>query len=167
MEGATTMNDQQREHLERLRQNHIRRLYLLEERTAIYGIDSSPQDRIEIENIKADLALIDRQLGPPITATRPEASAAQAEPKQVMPDPIDRRRLRDALMNAFRLDDLVSLCLDIQEALRNDHIDLSVNLDLFGDGKLNKVLGLIEYLDRRNYLVYLVRVVHELRPGLL
>jgi Effector-associated domain 7 len=167
MEGTTTMNDEQREHLERLRQNHIRRLHMLEERTAIYGIDSSPQDRIEIENIKAELALIDRQLCPPVMATRPEASAAQAEPKQAVPDPIDRRRLRDVLMNAFSLDDLVSLCLDIQEALRNDDIDLSVNLDLFGDSKLNKVLGLIEYLDRRNYLVYLVKVVRELRPGRL
>lgn len=80
---------------------------------------------------------------------------------------MNRRTLRDAIVGAFDVEDLEVLCTDVQQDLRDDGIILQVNLDMVGGrGKELRVQNLIEYLDRRSYLGYLVRAVRRARPAL-
>ncbi|MCP4108009.1 MAG: toll/interleukin-1 receptor domain-containing protein [Desulfobacteraceae bacterium] len=74
---------------------------------------------------------------------------------------IDKRALRGAITKVFDRDDLEILCSDIEEDLSNDGVVLEVNLDAVGGGskKENKVLSLINYLDKRGYLNYLITAV--------
>jgi hypothetical protein len=79
----------------------------------------------------------------------------------------DKRGLREAISKTFDTEELDILCRDIQLSLANKGIDLEVSLDMVGGiSKGAKVLNLIEYLDRRNYLSYLVDAVHRERPEL-
>lgn len=97
---------------------------------------------------------------------------AQPEPLPLITQPpinqVDKHRLREKLITAFDLEELDLLCADIEQALRADGIDLLVNLELVGGrGKAAKVLNLLMYLERRDYLSYLVRALQQARPGLL
>jgi hypothetical protein len=88
---------------------------------------------------------------------------------QPVPVTIDKRALRNAMIQAFSLEDLKVLCSDIEQDLASDGITLQVNLDIVGkdSGKSAKVLDLIEYLERRRYLNYLVVAVRKARPGII
>jgi hypothetical protein len=81
---------------------------------------------------------------------------------------VDKRTLREAMVQFFDMGELAALCLDVQEALKDAGIDLEVNLDMVGgEGKRTKVLNLIEYLSRRGYLPYLVSAVRNARAGII
>jgi len=112
----------------------------------------------------------------PVDATRPEAlSTVSPEPVTPKPPPpkppggsVDLRALREAIVQFFSNSELEELCFDVQENLRADGINLEVNLDIFGgDGKRAKVLNLIQYLDRRTYLRYLIDAVRRARPDII
>jgi len=76
--------------------------------------------------------------------------------------------LRKAMTDAFGLEDLELLCADIQQEFENNQITLPINLEMVGgSGKAGKILKLIEYLDRRGYLSYLVDAVRKERPGII
>ena len=84
------------------------------------------------------------------------------------PAAVDKRMLREVMNKAFSTGDLDILCSDVQENLRQNGIELQVNLDVVGGGsKPLQVLNLIEYLDRRGYLAYLEKAVREARPGII
>jgi hypothetical protein len=79
---------------------------------------------------------------------------------------VDKRTLRETMVQAFSLDELELLCADIEHDLAANGIALQVNLELVGgSGKPGKVLSLISYLDRRGHLTYLVTAVRRARPG--
>ena len=79
---------------------------------------------------------------------------------------VDKRALRETMVQAFSLDELELLCADVEHDLAANGIALQVNLELVGgNGKPGKVLNLISYLDRRGYLAYLVTAVRRARPG--
>lgn len=81
---------------------------------------------------------------------------------------VDRANLRDILVRSFNETDLRSLCVDIEEDLRRDHIEYLVDLELVGgDGREGKIVALIEYLENRNILYYLVNAIRRRRPDLL
>jgi hypothetical protein len=81
---------------------------------------------------------------------------------------VDKRALRDAILNSFNLEDLDLLCADIEQDLKENNISLSVSLEMVGgSSKTSKVLNLIEYLARRQYLGYLVAAVRRARPGII
>jgi hypothetical protein len=81
---------------------------------------------------------------------------------------VDKPALREAIVQAFSLDELELLCADIEHDLAAIGIALQVNLELVGgSGKPGKVLSLIGYLDRRGYLAYLVNAVRRARPGII
>ena len=95
-----------------------------------------------------------------------------AEPLVPPPaDEVDRRVLREKMVAEFSLEDLEVLCADVEVALEDAGVrvqgrPLQVNLEIVGgSGKRGKVLRLIQYLDRRGYLDYLVNAVRQLRPG--
>ena len=71
------------------------------------------------------------------------------------------------MVSAFSIEDLEILCSDIEEALTNAGKPTQISLDMVGGSTLPaKVLNLIEYLDRRGYLNYLVDQVRKERPNL-
>ena len=81
---------------------------------------------------------------------------------------VDRRALREAMVRNFGLEDLEVLCADVEGALKDAGLPLQVNLEIVGgSGKRAKVLNLIQYLDRRGYLGYLVDAVRSVRPGII
>lgn len=97
-----------------------------------------------------------KQVGP--------ASGAVMQPKTA----VDKRALREAMIPAFNLDELKLLCADVEQDLADDGTRVTVDLEsIEGSTKPAKVLGLIQYLDRRGYLSYLVRAVRLHRPGIL
>jgi hypothetical protein len=81
---------------------------------------------------------------------------------------VDLSALRKAVARHYSLADLGILCADVEQALRNDDIDLAVDAETVGGTtKEGIVLNLIAYLQRRGYLAYLVTAVDRDRPGLL
>jgi hypothetical protein len=81
---------------------------------------------------------------------------------------VDQPALREAMVEAFSMEELKALCADIERDLLQDGIKLKVNLELLeSSGKRGKILDLIEYLDRRLYLAYLVNAVRRARRGII
>jgi hypothetical protein len=82
--------------------------------------------------------------------------------------PVNKRDLRQAMLEVFSKEELGILCSDIQQDLANDGIRLPVSLDAVGtDAGLElKIIQLIDYLDRRAKLPYLVSAVKRVRPGI-
>jgi hypothetical protein len=81
---------------------------------------------------------------------------------------VDQRDLRKAMIRAFNTDELAVLCADVQQDLADDGIELLVNLEMIeGGNKERRVLELINYLDRRGFLYYLVAAVRRERPGMI
>lgn len=81
---------------------------------------------------------------------------------------VDKRALREAMVEAFANEDLDVICADVESDLAQAGIDLQVGMDLVdGSGKRSKIMNLINYLDRRGYLAYLVAAVRRERPGII
>jgi effector-associated domain 7 (EAD7)-containing protein len=81
---------------------------------------------------------------------------------------IDKRTLRETIVRSFNHDELEILCNDIEVLLSNHNIDLQVNLEMIGgSSKALQVLNLIQYLDRRGHLQYLVHAILQHRPGIV
>ena len=56
------MNEQQRQHLNELRDNHLRRLRVLELQAASYGLAAPPHILIEIDDIRGNIKTVEAQL---------------------------------------------------------------------------------------------------------
>ena len=81
---------------------------------------------------------------------------------------VNKTVLREAIVKQFSLEELEILCADIQQTMLDDGQDLQVDLEIVGGtGKAAKVLKLIEYLDRRGFLAYLVNAVRRSRSGII
>jgi len=80
----------------------------------------------------------------------------------------DKRALRNAMLGSFSREDITLLCNDIEEELKKDGKDIGVSLDrVTGNTRLDiQILDLIEYLENRGHLDYLVKEVQRNRPGL-
>jgi hypothetical protein len=75
--------------------------------------------------------------------------------------------LRKAIVGTFSRGDLDLLCADIEEDLKRDGKDYEVNLEMVGgEGKETQVLNLIEYLENRACLGYMIKAVRIARPGI-
>jgi len=81
---------------------------------------------------------------------------------------IDKRALREALIQHFSLEDLDILLADVAQDLAQKKITLQLNLETAGgQSKAGKVHNLIEHLDQRRLLSYLVAAARRARPGLI
>lgn len=79
---------------------------------------------------------------------------------------VDKRALRQTIVESFDVEEVETLCADVQQDLDEDGIALQVSLEIVGGtGKTARVRRLIDYLDRRGYLGYLVDAVRRERPG--
>jgi hypothetical protein len=105
--------------------------------------------------------------GGPAAAVAP-AGPESAQPLRQIKVDVDSRTLREAMVQFFSMSELADVCLDVQEALADAGINLEVNLEMVGgEGKRAKVLNLIQYLERRGYLSYLVSAVRKARPEII
>jgi hypothetical protein len=81
---------------------------------------------------------------------------------------VDRRNLRLALESHFSLDEMKTLCTDIQSDLEaagnNERLDLE---SVGGEGKSGKARELVAHLERRGQLAYLEAAIRRARPGKL
>lgn len=79
---------------------------------------------------------------------------------------INRAALRKSMAKVFTREDLILLCADIEQDLKTDGLDLEVSLDqVTNNTRLEiQILDLIEYLENRGYLDYLVKEVLQHRP---
>jgi len=81
---------------------------------------------------------------------------------------VDKRALREAIVKNFSLEEVEVLCADVQQALEDAGVELQVNLEMVGGvSKAARVLNLIEYLDRRGRLDYLVAAVRAARGEII
>jgi len=79
---------------------------------------------------------------------------------------VDKLALRKAMQASFTAEELEVLCADLQQNLNARGHDVHVSLDEVGGAtKTAKLLNLIEFLDRRRLLDFLVQAVREQRPG--
>ena len=124
--------------------------------------------------VRSALGQVEAQRGPgdpgKDVPTAPRMAAGEPSPA-TMPTwqrtATDKRALREAIVAVFSLEELEALCADIEQDLSEDGITLQVDLEIVGGTtKTVQVLRLIEHLDRRGYLDYLVRAVRRRRPGI-
>jgi hypothetical protein len=101
---------------------------------------------------------------PPMTKTTAKATAFSINQEE-----ISERKLREKMTAVFQIQDLDTLCHNVQEMLIDDGKDFSVNMELVGNtgGRENQILKLIGYLKRQGYLNYLIQAVLEMRPDSL
>jgi hypothetical protein len=147
---------------------------------------AEPRDAVQgpVTNIRVDQhvgtveggKVVGVEIGQPAPSPRPKARRELEEQLAEFARPIssppvgdvDRRALREAMVQTFSLEDLEVLCADVEEVLKDARLPVQVNLEIVGGGgKRAKVLNLIQYLDRRGYLGYLVYAVRRLRPGII
>ncbi len=82
----------------------------------------------------------------------------------------NKTSLRKAIVQSFSVEEEAVLCADIKQDLADDGVELELDLDVLGgpaQGEEPMVLNLIQYLDRRGYLSYLVHAVRRERPGII
>lgn len=80
----------------------------------------------------------------------------------------NRLRIRDVLVKHFSVDELKLLCDDITDAFKRDGIQQRVDLEIVGGNSLETyALNLIQHLERRELLGYLVEAINAQRPNLL
>jgi CHAT domain-containing protein len=92
------MSEQQRQHLSELRENHLRRLRVLELQAASYGLAAPPHILIEIEDIRGNIKAVDAQLAE-LEQTLPGAAGFSAGTRAITilflsADPTDASYLR-------------------------------------------------------------------------
>jgi hypothetical protein len=113
----------------------------------------------------------DRDWGVPVLHLRAEEGVLFPKPKEPPvakldksterkpppPPKVDKGALRKAMVKRLDSTSLATLCADVQGDLEKDGIDLLVSVAVVGGtGMVGWVLNLIDYLDRRGYLDYLV-----------
>ncbi|MGM0386607.1 MAG: CHAT domain-containing protein [Actinomycetota bacterium] len=78
--------------------------------------------------------------------------------------------LRRTIVKSFTVDELALLCDDVRQTVADDGVELDLDLDAVGGRNQPEevlVLKLIQYLERRGFLSYLVQQVRVARPGKL
>ena len=137
-------------------------------RQAIYirGNDEVERDwGVPVLYLRAEEGILFPQPTNPVQALPPPNGTKAPTPNIGNEESVDRRALREALVQFFDNDELAVLCADVQAELAQDGINLTVSMEMVGgEGKRGKVLNLIQYLDRHKRLVYLVRGVRAARP---
>jgi hypothetical protein len=95
------MDDEQRKHLLALRQTYVRRLRVLETQAAIAGPDTRPAVIIEMEDVQAEIAELEQQLGTTAQpGTSPSARIFQV-PHRRNPNFTGREEMLTALRTAL------------------------------------------------------------------
>jgi hypothetical protein len=74
--------------------------------------------------------------------------------------------LRDRLVEGFNLEELKILCADVSAAMIQDGINQKVDLDMVGGANKESIaLNLVQWMERRGLLNYLVEEAEKARPS--
>jgi hypothetical protein len=139
----------------------------------LYGGEDSPRFYFQlIPKIAGEIGIVvtvyqqDDSLGSTRVPIVAQERVAGKVSLNVPNEAVDKRALREAMVQTFNLDEVDVLCADVEQDLAGHRITLAVNMELVGgSGKIGKILNLITYLDRRGHLGYLVAAVRRARPG--
>jgi hypothetical protein len=97
----------------------------------------------------------------------PQVQKQQDEVRQTAAQLQSKRALRMAMVKEFDLEELETLCADLEEDLKSAGQDFEVDLEMAGGTtKEGIILNLIEYVERRNCLPSLLTAVRQARPGI-
>lgn len=149
-----------------------------EGRLAILSLCSSQDERdwgVPVLYLRAEEGVLFPTAETDRVTEREEPAPERIELRQIEPasDDVDQRVLRMAMVNFFSLEEIEAICADVEHALEAAGIrvmgrPIPVSLEMVGgSSKQGKVLNLIQYLDRRGYLGYLVSVVRMHKPGII
>lgn len=95
-----------------------------------------------------------------------QVQTQQEEVRRNVSQMVSKRSLRLALMKEFDEAELQALCSDIEEDLKREGVEVEIDLEIAGGtSKEGKILNLIEYLERRDSLGYLVTAAQRERPS--
>lgn len=101
----------------------------------------------------------------PVTETNKKVARPAPEPQIPRNEDIDQRALRIKMTQHLSPIDLDVVCQTVQKLLEEKGIKLQVNVSMVGGSNLPaQILNLIQYLDRRGYLGYLVAALRLERP---
>ena len=112
--------------------------------------------KVESSNLFASTPrkrLLDKGLLREFTPASPHGS--ELRPVAPSADGVDKRTLREAMIDSFGREDLEILCADVEQALQDAGLQeagrpVQLSLDMFRGGGIQlKVLDLIRHLDRR------------------
>lgn len=122
----------------------------------------------------------DRDWGVPVLHLRADESVLFPKPedaeepskitvrKPPPPVKVDKSALFRTMVRLLRQTDLDVLCAFVQQDLEKDGIDLQVSLQMVGGTNMQSwVLNLIDYLDRRGYLNYLIKWLQQDYPRVM
>jgi predicted ATPase/class 3 adenylate cyclase len=137
------MDDEQRTHLQSLRQTYLRRLRILEQQAAVSGANTRPEVRIEIEDLQALITQTDAQLAATaaVSSTNGTTATRPTQPEQ--------RRTQATILSALLVgaSDLFAT-LDPEDAA-----ELMGELWQRLDAVIHKYGGLRQRLDNNTFLV--------------
>ncbi len=143
-------------HKQQLIATHKQRLHYLELQKAQFGLHTAPHIQIDIDNTRQEIQKLTQEIQTLSQAAM--STTATRTPAGTMPPVADltanqRIRLREILINRFSLSELKTLCFD-----------LGVDYDnLAGEAKLDKVLALITYYERRRQVAQLLAAGKHMR----
>ena len=81
---------------------------------------------------------------------------------------VNKTQLRQEMVAAFTNAELEELCTDLEQEMQQNGHSLSLNLEIIGgEGKVDRILKLIDHMDRRKMLGFLVTAVRRVRPGII
>lgn len=140
-------------------------------RVAMLTRSTDPHERdwgVPVLYLHAEEGVLFPQSRPTETAKFEGSGVAASSASGPPTDRVDPRALRGAMIQAFSREDLEVLCADMEQELKNAGRDEPVNLEIVGgSGKSAIVLNLIQHLERRGLLPYLVKAVRSARPGII
>ena len=132
----------------------------LQQDKVVYGADSCEWGSYMVYMPTTEAVLL------PKAKQATQVQAQQEEVRRDVSNMISNRSLRLALMKAFDESDLKTLCADIKEDLKRDEVEMEIDLEIVGGtNKEAKIVNLIEYLERRDSLVYLINAARRSRDN--
>lgn len=136
------------------------RLHLQEDKVVI-GADSCEWGSYMVYMPTTEAVLL------PKPEQEPQVQEQQEEVRRSHNQMMSKRSLRLSLLKEFNEADLEVLCSDLEEDLKLAGTDLEIDLEIAGGGnKEVKILNLIDYLDRRGHLPFLLTAAQRARPNI-
>ena len=132
----------------------------LQQDKVVYGADSCEWGSYMVYMPTTEAVLL------PKAKQATQVQTQQEEVRRNVSQMVSKRSLRLALMKEFDEAELQALCSDIEEDLKREGVEVEIDLEIAGGtSKEGKILNLIEYLERRDSLGYLVTAAQRERPS--
>lgn len=146
-------------HKNQLIHTHKRNLHQLKLQAATLGLHTPPHIKITIEDTEKEIATLQEHIA--------LLQKQRATPPQTQ-SPIDKRELRKRILAHFDSERIEILCEDITDQLTQAGHNIAVSPAIVGGNGLETIiLNLINYLERRGVLPYLIEAIRAEQPGII